>query len=60
MSETTGQMVPDYVYTTYIHARPEQVWAALTDPESTARSWGHSPVSEWQIGGNGLVMRKTK
>ncbi|BBX08905.1 ArsR/SmtB family transcription factor [Mycolicibacterium aichiense] len=47
MSET----IPDYVYTTYIHASAEQVWHALTDAELTAKFWGHAQVSEWQVGG---------
>lgn len=46
----TSGTVPDYVYTTYIRATPEQVWHALTDPEVTARFWGHSQVSDWQVG----------
>lgn len=45
-----AEPVPDYVYTTYIRATPEQVWHALTDPELTARFWGHSQVSEWELG----------
>ncbi|KDF01410.1 ArsR family transcriptional regulator [Mycolicibacterium aromaticivorans JS19b1 = JCM 16368] len=47
MSDT----IPDYVYTTYIHASAEQVWHALTDAELTAKFWGHAQVSEWQVGG---------
>lgn len=42
--------VPDYVYTTYIRATPEQVWEALTDADITARFWGHAQVSDWRIG----------
>lgn len=42
--------VPDYVYTTYIHATPEQVWHALTDQELTSRFWGHTQVSDWAVG----------
>ncbi len=42
--------VPDYVYTTYIRATPEQVWHALTDPALTARFWGHAQVSDWTHG----------
>lgn len=44
------EAVPDYVYTTYIHATAEQVWHALTDPDITARFWGHSQVSDWRVG----------
>jgi uncharacterized protein YndB with AHSA1/START domain/DNA-binding transcriptional ArsR family regulator len=46
---TTGA-VPDYVYTTYIHATPEQVWHALTDPELTSSFWGHAQISDWTVG----------
>lgn len=46
----TTQTVPDYVYTTYIRATPEQVWHALTDLELTGRFWGHSQVSDWRVG----------
>ena len=51
MSEAlqTG-VVPDYVYTTYIRATAEQVWQALTDPDVTARFWGHSQISDWRVG----------
>ncbi|MBY8889158.1 metalloregulator ArsR/SmtB family transcription factor [Streptomyces sp. PTM05] len=42
--------IPDYVYTTYIHATAEQVWRALTDPDITARFWGHAQVSDWSVG----------
>lgn len=42
--------VPTYVYVTYIRATAENVWRALTDADLTARYWGHSNVSDWQIG----------
>jgi uncharacterized protein YndB with AHSA1/START domain/DNA-binding transcriptional ArsR family regulator len=42
--------VPSYVYVTYIRARAEQVWQALTDADLTARFWGHANVSDWQPG----------
>jgi uncharacterized protein YndB with AHSA1/START domain/DNA-binding transcriptional ArsR family regulator len=41
---------PSYVYVTYIRARAEQVWQALTDADLTARYWGHANVSTWQPG----------
>jgi uncharacterized protein YndB with AHSA1/START domain len=41
---------PDYVYVTYIQASPQRVWEALTDPDMTARYWGHSNVSDWRVG----------
>jgi DNA-binding transcriptional ArsR family regulator/uncharacterized protein YndB with AHSA1/START domain len=51
MSESRHtEAVPDYVYTTYIHATAEQVWNALTDPGVTAKFWGHSQVSDWLVG----------
>ena len=55
---------PTFVYVTYIHATPERVWHALTDPTLTAEYWGHSNVSDWEVGsrwehqrrdGSGLV-----
>ena len=42
--------VPTYVYVTYIRARADQVWHALTDADLTARFWGHANVSDWQPG----------
>lgn len=45
-----ARTIPDYVYTTYIHATPQQVWQALTDPELTGRFWGHAQVSDWTVG----------
>jgi uncharacterized protein YndB with AHSA1/START domain/DNA-binding transcriptional ArsR family regulator len=51
MSQTPHpETVPDYVYTTYIHATADQVWTALTDPDLTARFWGHSQISDWRVG----------
>src|SRR5579875_77717 len=47
---STAGTVPDYVYTTYIHATPEDVWQALTDPQLTSRFWGHAQVSDWAVG----------
>ncbi|GAA2075816.1 SRPBCC domain-containing protein [Streptomyces albiaxialis] len=49
-ASTGASTVPDYVYVTYIHATPEQVWKALTDADLTARFWGHANVSDWQPG----------
>lgn len=42
--------VPTYVYVTYIRARAQDVWRALTDADLTARYWGHANVSDWQPG----------
>lgn len=41
---------PNYVYVTYIESTPERVWNALTDADLTAEYWGHSNVSDWQVG----------
>lgn len=41
---------PTHVYVTYIESTAEQVWHALTDADLTARYWGHSNVSDWQVG----------
>ncbi|WP_433296531.1 ArsR/SmtB family transcription factor [Actinoplanes sp. CA-030573] len=45
---TTGK--PSFVYVTYIESTPEKVWHALTDADLTAAYWGHSNVSDWQLG----------
>ena len=41
---------PKLVYVNYIATTPEQLWDALTDPELTARYWGHRNVSGWSKG----------
>jgi uncharacterized protein YndB with AHSA1/START domain/DNA-binding transcriptional ArsR family regulator len=41
---------PAFSYTTYIRSTPEQVWAALTQPEFTRRYWGAVLESDWQVG----------
>jgi uncharacterized protein YndB with AHSA1/START domain/DNA-binding transcriptional ArsR family regulator len=41
---------PNFVYVTYIHSTPQRVWQALTDADLTADYWGHSNVSDWQVG----------
>jgi uncharacterized protein YndB with AHSA1/START domain/DNA-binding transcriptional ArsR family regulator len=41
---------PSFVYVTYIESSPERVWRALTDADLTAQYWGHSNVSDWQVG----------
>ena len=43
-------MDTSFVYTTYIRATPERLWAALTDPAFTKRYWGVSLVSDWRTG----------
>jgi uncharacterized protein YndB with AHSA1/START domain len=44
MSETT------FVYKTYIHTTPEQLWQALTDPAFTSRYWNLTFDTDWQAG----------
>jgi uncharacterized protein YndB with AHSA1/START domain len=39
-----------FVYTTYIHATPERLWRALTDPAFTERYWGVAFESDWRPG----------
>lgn len=41
---------PTFRYVTYVRATPESVWQALTDADLTAAYWGHSNVSDWQVG----------
>jgi uncharacterized protein YndB with AHSA1/START domain/DNA-binding transcriptional ArsR family regulator len=41
---------PKLVYVTYIATTPQRLWDALTDPEVTARYWGHRNVSNWALG----------
>lgn len=46
--DMTGK--PTFVYVTYIESTAEKVWHALTDADLTAEYWGHSNVSDWQVG----------
>jgi uncharacterized protein YndB with AHSA1/START domain/DNA-binding transcriptional ArsR family regulator len=48
--ETDMADKPTFVYVTYIESTPEKVWHALTDADLTAEYWGHSNVSDWQVG----------
>ena len=42
---------PSFVYVVYIAATAEKVFAALTDPDMTARYWTGSRVqSDWKVG----------
>jgi uncharacterized protein YndB with AHSA1/START domain len=41
---------PTFVYVTYIESTAEGVWRALTDADVTAEYWGHSNVSDWNVG----------
>jgi len=48
--ETKTMEKPKLVHVTFIAATPERVWEALTDPDQTARYWGHRNVSDWAKG----------
>jgi len=48
--EDTMASRPNYVYVTYIESSPERVWQALTDADLTGQYWGHSNISDWQVG----------
>jgi uncharacterized protein YndB with AHSA1/START domain len=42
---------PSYVYVTYIRSTPEQVWAALTDPQTIRKYWfGITAESDFKSG----------
>jgi uncharacterized protein YndB with AHSA1/START domain/DNA-binding transcriptional ArsR family regulator len=41
---------PAAVYTIHIHATPERVWRALTDPALTERYWETTLRSDWRAG----------
>ena len=40
----------EFVYTIYIHATPERLWEALTEPAFTLRYWGVSFETDWRPG----------
>lgn len=41
----------EFTYTTHIATTPEQLWAALTEPEYTRRYWfGVAMQSDWHVG----------
>jgi uncharacterized protein YndB with AHSA1/START domain/DNA-binding transcriptional ArsR family regulator len=44
MSENT------FVYATYIKASADKVWAAMTNPDITAKYWGERMHSDWKKG----------
>ena len=48
--EDTPMSKPDFVYTTYIQATPEQLWRALTDPAFTRLYWKTTFQSDWEVG----------
>lgn len=39
-----------FVYTTYIHTTPDELWHALTDPAFTSRYWGVTFETDWTPG----------
>lgn len=41
---------PRFVYVTYIQSTQDKVWNALIDADLTAEYWGHSNVSDWEVG----------
>jgi DNA-binding transcriptional ArsR family regulator/uncharacterized protein YndB with AHSA1/START domain len=41
---------PEFVYTTYIHTTPDQLWQGLIDPAFTRRYWGVAFESDWKAG----------
>ena len=46
-----------FVYVTYIHCTPEQLWAALTQPELNRRYWlGAAQESSWQAGADWKIV----
>jgi uncharacterized protein YndB with AHSA1/START domain len=49
-AEQTMNNKPSFVYVTYIESTAEAVWDALTSADMTAAYWGHSNVSDWQVG----------
>ncbi|MEP3226661.1 MAG: SRPBCC family protein [Parasphingorhabdus sp.] len=49
-SSTGKPSAPDFVYTIYITATPEQVWTGLIDRDMTKAYWGHYNVSDWTVG----------
>ncbi len=48
--ESTTMGKPSFVYTTYIHTTPEELWVALTDPAFTSRYWGATFTTDWKPG----------
>jgi DNA-binding transcriptional ArsR family regulator/uncharacterized protein YndB with AHSA1/START domain len=48
--EDTTVTTPQFVYTTYIHTTPEELWRALTEPQFTRRWWRTEFESDWEAG----------
>jgi DNA-binding transcriptional ArsR family regulator/uncharacterized protein YndB with AHSA1/START domain len=47
---TPSTAKPEFVYTTYIRATPDQVWQGLTSPEFTDQYWAWSLETDWKPG----------
>jgi len=56
--EDTTMEKPEFVYTTYIHTTPEQLWRGLTDPTFTDRYWGLRFTSDWTAGSTYTLEQK--
>jgi uncharacterized protein YndB with AHSA1/START domain len=41
---------PEFIYTTYIKTTPEEVWAAITNPEFSRQYWVDGITSDWTKG----------
>jgi uncharacterized protein YndB with AHSA1/START domain len=50
LEDTTAVDQPTFVYSTYIHTTPEQLWQALTEPAFTQRYWGVTFDTDWEPG----------
>jgi uncharacterized protein YndB with AHSA1/START domain/DNA-binding transcriptional ArsR family regulator len=48
--EAAPMQRPEFVYTIYIRATPEQLWQALIDPAFTQRWWRMTQQSDWRVG----------
>jgi uncharacterized protein YndB with AHSA1/START domain len=50
----------NFVYTIYIAASSEKVWAGLTDPTLTQAYWDHHNVSSWEAGARWTHVRSSQ
>lgn len=47
----TSDQKPRFVYTTYIHTTPDQLWETLTNEKTIPAFWfGNKVCSEWKVG----------
>ena len=49
-----------FVYTIYIRATAEEVWAGLTEREFTSKYWWHDNRSTWEVGAPWKHVRTTE